>query len=66
MVSYEYDVASLMDSWSDWCSKLIELSKLECSSRSFIKRILDQLNENTTDDNGMLNVMYNLLSYAYL
>ena len=65
MVSYEYDVASLMDSWSDWCSKLIKLSKLECSC-SFIKRILDQLNENTTDDNGMLNVMYNLLSYAYL
>ena len=56
MVSYEYDIASLMDSWSDWCSKLIELSKLEYSSRSFIKRILDQLNETNTDDNSMFIV----------
>ena len=55
MVSYEYDAASLKDSWSDWCSKLLEFSKLECSSRSFIKRILDKLNDNTTDDNSKFN-----------
>ena len=38
MTSYENDITSLMDSWSDWCSKLIELSKLEYSSQLYIKK----------------------------
>ena len=56
-MSYENDVATLMDSRSDWCNRLIQLSKLEYSSRSFIKRILDRLDENATDDNSILNVI---------
>ena len=64
-MSYENDVATLMDSWSDWCNRLIQLSKLEYSSRLFIKRILDRLDENATDDNSMLNVII-FTYHAYL
>ena len=53
VVPLEYDLTTVMDCWSDWCRKHIEYSKLDCSSRLFIRKIFDTLNENDTKDNGI-------------
>lgn len=40
---------SLMDSWSDWCAKLLEFSKVESDHRPLVKKILQRLEEDSSD-----------------
>ena len=34
---------SLMDLWSDWCTKLLEFSKVESDHRPLVKKVLQRL-----------------------
>ena len=53
-----------MDSWPEWCSKLIKLSKLESSSRPLIRKILAKLDENNGDNSKIIIV--NLLHFIVI
>ena len=50
VVSFDLDIQSILDTWSDCCCRLISLSKLEYSTRSVLKKILDQLEDCETGD----------------
>ena len=41
----DYKADSLMDSWPDWCAKILEFSKVESDSRPLVKKILQRLEE---------------------
>ena len=41
----ECNVNSLMDTWVDWSTRIVEFSKTESSSRPYIKKKLKKLNE---------------------
>ena len=45
----DYKADSLMDSWPDWCAKILEFSKVESDSRPLIKKILQRLEEADND-----------------
>lgn len=40
---------SLMDSWSDWCAKLIEYSRVESEHRPLVKKILQRLDKDSSN-----------------
>ena len=40
---------SLMDSWSDWCTKLLEFSKVESDHRPLVKKVLQRLEKDSSD-----------------
>lgn len=40
---------SLMDSWSDWCAKLLEFSEVESDHCPLVKKILQRLEEDSSD-----------------
>ena len=39
IVSFEEDYASLMDGWIEISEKIVELSKIECSTRPYLKKL---------------------------
>ena len=43
IVSFEEDPASLMDGWVEIQEKIVELSKIESSTRPYLKRVLEGL-----------------------
>lgn len=45
MLSVEGIASSFMEMWPEFCRKLIELSKLESSSRPLIRKVLAKLEE---------------------
>lgn len=45
IVSFEEDSASLMDGWMEVQERLVELSKIESSTRAYLKKILEGLEE---------------------
>ena len=66
VISFDDNVNSLMDSWPEWCRKLIKLSKLESSSRPLIRKILAKLDENSGDNSKVIIVnLYCILLYCY-
>ena len=38
-----------MDSWSDWCARLHEYSKVETEHRPLVKKIIQRLEEDSSD-----------------
>ena len=40
---------ALMDSWSDWCARLREYSKVESEHRPLVKKIIQRLEEDSSD-----------------
>ena len=49
----EDDVSTMMNSWPDWCDKLVKLSRLESNNRPYLRKILPNLTEvEPADDNG--------------
>ena len=45
ILQLEYNVNSLMDTWVEWSTKIVEFSKAESSSRPYIKKKLKKLDE---------------------
>ena len=43
IVSFEEDYASLMDGWIEISEKIVELSKIECSTWPYLKKLLNDL-----------------------
>ena len=53
------DVSTMMNSWPDWCDKLVKLSRLESNTRPYLRKILQNLTEvEPGDDNGEFIVHY--------
>ena len=45
IASFEDDFHSMIDGWLDWREKLIQLAKLESTTRPMIKKLLEALEE---------------------
>ena len=40
MIGLEGDIHSLLDNWQEWKEKIIQLSKLESSTRPLLRKVL--------------------------
>ena len=43
IVSFENDSASMIEGWLEWSEKVIEFSRLESSTRPFLRKLLGDL-----------------------
>ena len=45
MVCLESDTYSLLDNWQEWREKIIQLSKLESSTRPLLRKVLADIDK---------------------
>jgi len=49
LVHCEVNINSLMETWPNWCRRIIALAKVEAVNRPFIKKLLDKLDITSED-----------------
>ena len=54
MITGVDDAKSLKDEWSEWMQKIIEVAKVESTSRPAIRQLLLDLESIDSDQNGIL------------
>jgi len=61
----EGSVKDNMKDWSMWCTKLVELAKLESATRPFMKKLLESMRADADLPNpdGMYTCRYNLIYF---
>lgn len=58
ITTFETSVNSLMDTWPEWCEKLLKFAKLESSTRPVIKKIIAKL-EDCNSESKYYKFIYN-------